>query len=261
MAISKKNAATLKAVARQGAGTHSRAGLGVDIIEIERMERIMERTPRFIQRVFSEEERAYAGKKARPAVHFALFFAAREAVLKALGTGFAEGISWNDVEVTHDRLGRPEPLLSGRAAQVAEEQGIVEVELSLSYTHQVGVASAVAIKASDRPRKDEKIDPMEELTQRFKEMRSMLDDMDLRLKELGENAGTDTARPSESASSEQAGVARYAPTHAGAAAYDPAELAQSGDENVGADTIRPPASASSGQLSTFNFQLSTPSDA
>lgn len=202
MAISKQKENTLKAVKRLGEGTQSRAGLGVDIIEIERMEQILVRTPRFMQRVFSEGERKYAMAKARPAIHFALFFAAKEAVLKALGTGFT-GMAFTDVEVTHDRHGRPEPILHGNAAKVASEQGVVEVELSLSYTHQVGVASAVAIKSEDRPRKDERKDPMEELQQQFKEMRSMLDNMDERIRELSE--GSETAVAEVEAEDEEEG--------------------------------------------------------
>jgi holo-[acyl-carrier protein] synthase len=161
------------------------AGLGVDIIEIERMERALARTPRMRERLFSETERAYAQSKARPAVHFALFFAAKEAVLKALGTGFA-GMAFTDVEVDHDRYGRPVPVLHGRAQKLAQAQGIVEMQLSLSYTHAVGVASAVAIKEQDRPRKDERLDPRAELARQFKEMRALLDDMDERISRLDE---------------------------------------------------------------------------
>jgi holo-[acyl-carrier protein] synthase len=159
------------------------AGLGVDIIEIERMERALSRTPRMRERLFSETERAYAQGKARPAVHFALFFAAKEAVLKALGTGFA-GMAFTDVEVDHDRYGRPVPVLHGRAQELADEQGIVEMQLSLSYTHSVGVASAVAIREQDRPRKDKQLDPHAELARQFKEMRTLLNDMDERIKAL-----------------------------------------------------------------------------
>jgi holo-[acyl-carrier protein] synthase len=169
------------------ASVSSVAGLGVDIIEIERMERALERTPRLRERAFSEGERKYALAKTRPAVHFALFFAAKEAVLKALGTGFA-GMALSDVEVEHDRYGRPVPVLRGRAQEVAQAQGIVEMQLSLSYTHAVGVASAVAIKECDRPQRDEKIDPRVELTRQFKEMRALLDDMDERMKALDDKA-------------------------------------------------------------------------
>jgi holo-[acyl-carrier protein] synthase len=159
------------------------AGLGVDIIEVERMERALTRTPRMLIRVFSEGERSYAQSKARPAVHYALFFAAKEAVLKALGTGFA-GMAYTDVEVDHDKYGRPIPLLHGNAQQLAASQGVVEMQLSLSYTKTVGVASAVAIKEQDRPRRDEKVDPRVELARQFKEVRALLDDMDDRMKTL-----------------------------------------------------------------------------
>ncbi|MCL1847186.1 MAG: holo-ACP synthase [Coriobacteriia bacterium] len=164
------------------------AGLGVDIIEIERMERALRRTPRIRERIFSEGERAYAQEKARPAVHYALFFAAKEAVFKALGTGFA-GMGFTDVEVDHDRFGRPVPILHGRAKELAKELDVVELQLSLSYTHTVGVASAVAIKEADRPKKDEKIDPRAELARQFKEVRALLDDMDERIKALDEDEG------------------------------------------------------------------------
>ena len=63
------------------------AGIGVDMLEIARMERVIERRPSFLKRVFTKEERAYCGRRARPAEHYAARFAAREAVLKALGTG------------------------------------------------------------------------------------------------------------------------------------------------------------------------------
>ncbi|MDR2196496.1 MAG: holo-ACP synthase [Coriobacteriales bacterium] len=160
----------------------SLAGLGVDLIEIARMQRAITRTPRLLTRLFSEEERSYAEAKARPPVHYALFFAAKEAVLKALGTGFA-GVRLTDVEVSHDRNGRPVVLLHGAASEIARAQGVVEIQLSLSYTHQVGVASAVAIREQDRPRRDEKADPREELARRFKELRVLLDDLEERIEE------------------------------------------------------------------------------
>jgi holo-[acyl-carrier protein] synthase len=184
--LSKQKAATLKAVQRQAAtaaGESSVVGLGVDLVEIDRMEQVIERTPRILTRVFSEQEREYAWSKARPATHYALFFAAKEAVLKALGTGFA-GMQYTDVEVAHNSDGKPLPVLTGHALEVAESQGVVEVQLSLSYTHQMGVASAVAIKETDRPQKNKILDPHEELSRQFKEMRSMLDEMDSRLSAL-----------------------------------------------------------------------------
>jgi holo-[acyl-carrier protein] synthase len=154
-------------------------GLGVDIIEIDRMRRVLERTPSFKTRVFSQGERDYCESKARPEVHYALRFAAKEAVFKALGVGFA-GMRATDVEVGHDRNGKPLALLYGSAARLAQEQGVLEMHLSLSFTHTVGVANAVAVTADSRPASEDRIDQRAELAAAFKEARSLLDELDAR---------------------------------------------------------------------------------
>ena len=127
-------------------------GLGVDIVEIDRMAAALARRPRLKERLFSEEEREYCDKRTRPEVHYALRFAAKEAVLKALGTGF-RGMRFCDVEVARETSGRPVPRLSGRAAERAAELGVIEMHLSLSFTHTTAVASAVAITEDNRPKK------------------------------------------------------------------------------------------------------------
>lgn len=149
--------------------------MGVDIVEIDRMRAALERRPAMKDRLFSAEERAYCDKRNRPEVHYALRFAAKEAVLKALGTGFA-GIKFTDVEVLRDGRGRPYPHLSGRAAEVADELGVTEMHLSLSYTHTTAVASAVAITAHDRP--DEPADPATLRAAAFKQARAIVDEVD-----------------------------------------------------------------------------------
>jgi holo-[acyl-carrier protein] synthase len=148
-------------------------GLGVDIVEISRMERALQRHPTMRQRLFSEEERAYCDKRNRPEIHYALRFAAKEAVLKALGTGFS-GMKFTDVEVVRDAGGRPVPRLSGRAKELADESGVLELHLSLSYTHTTAVASAVAITA----RPEERADPAKLRASAFKEARALLDDIE-----------------------------------------------------------------------------------
>ena len=80
------------------------AGIGVDMLEIARMQQAIERRPHFIRRMFTDAERAYCERTARPAEHYAARFAAREAVLKALGTGFSSGIGFQDVSVERDQL-------------------------------------------------------------------------------------------------------------------------------------------------------------
>ena len=159
-------------------GVEGAVGLGVDIVEIARMRRILERTPSFREKVFSEEERAYCESTAMPDVHYATRFAAKEAVLKALGTGFSRGIANHDVEVRRNSKGRPYVVLHGRAKEVADEQGVRELPLSLSYTHTDAVACALAITEESVRAQEERVNPMEELAKQFKEARSLLDDMD-----------------------------------------------------------------------------------
>lgn len=153
-------------------------GLGVDIVEIARMKRILERTPRFRTRVFSEEERAYCDATVAPEVHYATRFAAKEAVVKALGTGFSQGIGVRDIEVKRTSKGRPYVALTGRAKEVARELGVRELPISLSYTHTEAVACAMAITEESVRASQERKDPMEELAKQFKEARAMLDEID-----------------------------------------------------------------------------------
>ncbi len=154
-------------------------GLGVDIVEIERMRRALHRTPAMKERLFSAAERAYCDGRKKPEIHYAMRFAAKEAVLKALGTGFS-GMRFTDVEVERDDRGRPAPRLSGRAAEVAGERGIVEMHLSLSFTHTTAVASAVAITEESRPKpKEAPHDPMADLAASFKDARALLDEVEV----------------------------------------------------------------------------------
>lgn len=156
---------------------NDQVGLGVDIVEIARMKRILERTPSFASKVFSEEEREYCDGHVNPEVHYATRFAAKEAVLKALGTGFSEGIGVRDVEVKRNSKGKPIVHLYGRAREVADELGVRELPISLSYTHAEAVACAMAITQDAVRATQKRIDPMEELTKQFKEARSLLDEM------------------------------------------------------------------------------------
>ena len=154
------------------------AGIGVDMLEIARMERVIKRRPSFLKRVFTDEERAYCDSCARPAEHYAARFAAREAVLKALGTGFSEGIGFKDVSVTNDEWGKPIAVLSGRAAEVAAKRGVQEVALSLSHTRDVAVANAVLVTEDVRPKVEERQDPAQELLASFKAARTVIDELE-----------------------------------------------------------------------------------
>ncbi|WP_165171820.1 holo-ACP synthase [Adlercreutzia sp. ZJ242] len=176
MARSKKAQKTVDGVLGMQ-GVEGQVGLGVDIVEIERVRRILARTPSFAHRVFSEAEQAYCDGKADPAVHYATRFAAKEAVVKALGTGFAEGVGVRDIEVRRTSKGRPYVVLTGRAREVAREQGVREIPLSLSFTHTEAVACAMAITEDAVSAAKKRVDPMEELAAQFKEARALLDDL------------------------------------------------------------------------------------
>ena len=154
------------------------AGLGVDIVEIGRMRDALARHPRMKERLFSAEERAYCDARNKPEIHYAMRFAAKEAVLKALGTGFA-GMRFRDVEVVRDERGRPTPHLLGRAAEVAEAAGVVELHLSLSFTHTTAVASAVAVTEDMRPRREPELEtPQQRLAASFRSARALLDEVE-----------------------------------------------------------------------------------
>lgn len=177
----------------QSASESPATGLGVDIVEIERMETILTRSPRFPHRVFSEQERAYCEAHHRPAVRYATHFAAKEAVLKALGTGFADGVAFTDVEVAHDANGKPLAILHGRAKEIADSLGVIEIPLSLSRTRDTAVANAIAVTALSRPASQEKVTPAQELAMRFRELRSLLDD----LEQGAEQEGLEQENPGE----------------------------------------------------------------
>ena len=153
-------------------------GLGVDIVEISRMRDILKRTPVFKQKVYSEDERKYCESKATPEIHYATRFAAKEAVLKALGTGFSEGIKPRDIEVARNKKGKPYVVLHGRAKEISQEYGVLELPLSLSYTHREAVACAMAITVDSIRVAEARVDPMEELAKQFKEARVLLDEID-----------------------------------------------------------------------------------
>jgi len=122
-------------------------GIGVDIVEIGRLKRAIERYPQLQSRLFTSREREYCLSKARAHLHFAVRFAAKEAALKALGTGF-RGVKWTDMEVRRDSLGRPLLYLDGRAALMAREKGISDVLISLSFSGGNAIASAIALGGS-----------------------------------------------------------------------------------------------------------------
>ena len=150
-------------------------GLGIDLVDIARMKRILQRTPRFAEKVFSPAEREYCDSRANPEAHYATRFAAKEAVVKALGTGFTQGITVRDIEIARNAKGAPRVVLHGRALEIAREQGVQSLPISLSFTHDEAVACAMAITSDSVKAMERRVDPMRQLAQQFKEARSLLD--------------------------------------------------------------------------------------
>lgn len=116
------------------------AGVGIDLLEIDRLERALERRPGLAQRVFTDAELEYAGARSRPGQHLAARFAAKEAVFKALGLGGA--LRMREIEVVP---GKPPTIrLHGHAAEAAARRGVAEVSVSLTHSRETAGAVAIA---------------------------------------------------------------------------------------------------------------------
>jgi holo-[acyl-carrier protein] synthase len=119
-------------------------GLGTDLARVERFRKFVEdNKTALLGRLFTLDEREYAASKKDSAPHLAARFAAKESCLKALGTGWRDGINWHDMEVVPDELGRPDLRLSGRAAELADEKHVKVVHLSYSHDGDYAVATVI----------------------------------------------------------------------------------------------------------------------
>lgn len=117
---------------------------GIDIVEISRMQEVFARRgERFRARVFTEAEIEYCESRASKSESYAARFAAKEAVMKALGTGWAEGIAWRDIEVVRASTGAPQLRLSGRALERFDEIGARKAHLSLTHSRDIAIAQVI----------------------------------------------------------------------------------------------------------------------
>ena len=118
--------------------------IGIDIIEVKRVREVLLRTPRFAERVFTDAERAYCDSRgAVAAQHYAARFAAKEAALKALQTGWRGGIGWQDVEIASQESGAPFLILHGPVQELFEKSGATAAHLSISHTSEHAIAQVV----------------------------------------------------------------------------------------------------------------------
>ncbi len=119
-------------------------GTGVDLCEVERIRRAAERFGRrFLERVFTPREIAYAERKASKFERYAARFAAKEAGMKAIGTGWRKGVRWRDFEVVNLPTGKPTLVFHGKAAQYAAELGVRHVSLSITHTKETALAHVI----------------------------------------------------------------------------------------------------------------------
>lgn len=124
-------------------------GLGTDIVEIERIRGMIDRHgDHFLERCFTSAEIAYAQQHRDAATRFAGRWAAKEAIVKVLGTGFVQGITFHDIEVVRLDSGQPAVRLSGGAADIARRLGITEVRLTISHAREYATATAIGIGLS-----------------------------------------------------------------------------------------------------------------
>ncbi len=119
-------------------------GSGIDITEVPRIAQSIERFgDRFVQRIFTEGEIRYCESKANRVERYAARFAAKEAGMKALGTGWSHGVRWRDLEVCRQPVGRPTIAFHGKAAEFAAKLGVAHVALSLSHTAEHAIAQVI----------------------------------------------------------------------------------------------------------------------
>lgn len=123
-------------------------GTGIDIIEIARIKKSLERfSGRFEEKIFTANEIKYCREKADPCKHFAARFAVKEAVLKSLGTGMSQGIAWKDIEVlNHAESGKPYLRMDGKGKKIFETLKLKNIHISISHEKNYAVAHAVAEK-------------------------------------------------------------------------------------------------------------------
>lgn len=127
-------------------------GLDTDIIETVRIGQMIERHGElFLQRVFTEQEIRYCQRRKEAIQHYAGRWAAKEAVMKTLGTGFTRGVGFQDIEVQNRRSGQPAIKLRGTAQDVAKRLGIDDVLISISHCRAYATATAIAIQHSAKP--------------------------------------------------------------------------------------------------------------
>ena len=118
-------------------------GIGTDIIEIKRVEKLVARGRQYLETIFTENEMDYCEVRARKQEHYAARYAAKEAVLKALGTGWRGGLAYSDIEIIHEESGRPVISVRGDVRKFFDQHQIRNTSISLSHTKEIAIAVVI----------------------------------------------------------------------------------------------------------------------
>jgi holo-[acyl-carrier protein] synthase len=115
-------------------------GIGTDIIEVKRVGEMVARGRQYLETIFTEKEMDYCEAKARKSEHYAARYAAKEAILKALGTGWRGGLAYSDIEITNEESGKPQVFVRGKVKIFFDSQKIRRTSISLSHTKEIAIA-------------------------------------------------------------------------------------------------------------------------
>jgi len=127
-------------------------GIGIDLVKISRIQEMLDRWGnRFLNRVFTPSEIMTAQKKKNQHIPFSGLFAVKEAVLKGFGIGFQMGVGWQEIEVSHDNLGKPVITLLGKVQQIAREQRVSDIFVSISHDGDYAIAQVLFTGAERTP--------------------------------------------------------------------------------------------------------------
>lgn len=124
--------------------------IGIDIIEIKRIERLFSANEGFLRKIYTEKEVEYCSQRKNKYQHFAARFASKEAMFKALGTGWVGKMKWTDIELLNDKMGRPYLNLYGSVKELADKKHINNISVSLSHCKDYAIAQVLLV-----PRKEE----------------------------------------------------------------------------------------------------------
>ena len=123
---------------------------GIDLVDFPRIEQMIQRHGgRFVNRIFTQKEQQYANANKNTIEKFAGRFAAKEAVLKLIGTGWRGKIAWTDIEIINTSSGQPKVNISGEVKKIADSLGVTDIKISITHTANFAIASAVALTNSD----------------------------------------------------------------------------------------------------------------